>query len=174
MCNEIAAISKSEGSFPDFYPQQIIAGVRIAEQELSEEVFNAYSSVYPGASRIAHALEQIPIIFKGSELDKRAPVTASYWEPREAYSQDRFIQFLLELGLVGTVDTHNDSKHYIQGRFEYFLTDRLTILPSTECCVHPMFFRTLNVDPKYRPRVYPFPGSRDLDPDDAKLLGLKQ
>ena len=34
---------------------------------------NSYSSVYPGAARIAEALSGLPLIFKGNELDKRAP-----------------------------------------------------------------------------------------------------
>lgn len=166
MCNAIAAEGRRNNSFPYFTPHDIVEGVRMVESKLAEEVFNAYNEVYPHAGNIARALSGIPIIFDGSELDRRSRATAAEWQEGH-YSQAAFIQLVVELGIVGTVRQHHREKGYIEAEFDYFREDQLTILPDSECVLHPMFYRKLDPHKAYAPRVFPFPDH----PEFAEVSG---
>lgn len=161
LCNAIANRAVHEGIFPKFDCDTVIAAVQYASNALAEEVFNSYSSVYPRVGRIAEALCGIPMIFKGSELDRRAPLTASEWPPGE-YSPFAFRQLVAELGIVGRVRQGNEKAGYAEVDFEYNSESRLPLMVDNICAIHPMFYRKLNVAIKPNLRVYPFPEHKEF------------
>jgi len=161
LCNSIARISQDGESFPKFGPDSIIAGVQRAEKRLAEEVMNSYSSVYPGAARIAEALSGLPLIFKGNELDKRAPQTASQWPPGE-YSSYAFRQFVSELGIVGRVRNVSEKTGIVEADFEYAGDSRISLLVNDLCVIHPMFYKKLNIRMTKNLCVYPFPDHEEF------------
>lgn len=156
LCNYIAECAKQEGSFPQFSSRSLVEGVRIAEKQLADEVLNAYSSVYPRVGRIIEALNRIPLLFKASELDKRAHCTASEWTPGE-YSQFRFRHLVTELGIVGRVRRLDQTKGYVEADFEYASEGRLALHANDLCVIHPMFYHKLEIQMTSKLRVYPFP-----------------
>jgi hypothetical protein len=161
LCNSIAKRSQEADTFPEFSPENIIEGIQRAEKRLAEEVMNSYSSVYPGAARIAEALSGLPLIFKGNELDKRAPQTASQW-PGGEYSPYAFRQFVSELGIVGRVRNVSEKTGIVEADFEYAGESRISLLPSDECVIHPMFYKKLNIRMTKNLCVYPFPDHKEF------------
>ncbi|MEL6903735.1 MAG: hypothetical protein AAFP07_22610, partial [Cyanobacteria bacterium J06606_4] len=102
LCNAIAASAMAQGTFPHFHPSTIVNAINNRQNSLAEEVINSYSSVYPRVGRIVEALTNLPMLFQGNLLDKRAPMTASEWV-RSEYSPHSFRQLVSELGIVGRV-----------------------------------------------------------------------
>lgn len=161
LCNSIAKCAQERGTFPKFTPEDIISGIQQGEERLADEVFNSYSSVYPNAARIAEALSGIPLIFKGSELDKRARQTASLWAEGD-YSSYAFRQLVVELGIVGRVRHIDEKQGIIEADFEYATTNRLPLLVTDDCVIHPMFYRKLNIKKTKKLCVYPFPDHEEF------------
>lgn len=161
LCNTIAERAFQERSFPLFRPESIVKAVQKGENALAEEVFNSYSSVYPKVGRIVEALSGLPMIFKGNELDKRAPLTASEWAAGE-YSPLAFRQLVAELGIVGRVRQINEKAGYVEADFEYSSESRLPLLVTDWCVIHPMFYQKLNVTINRPLRVYPFPDHEEF------------
>jgi archaellum biogenesis ATPase FlaH len=161
LCNSIARHSQDGETFPKFEPDSIIEGIQRAEKRLAEEVMNSYSSVYPGAARIAEALSGLPLIFKGNELDKRAPQTASQW-PAGEYSSYAFRQFVSELGIVGRVRNVSDKTGIVEADFEYAGDSRISLLVNDLCVIHPMFYKKLNIRMTKNLCVYPFPDHEEF------------
>jgi hypothetical protein len=161
LCNFIARASVQSGDFPKFSRDNLIEGISLGEERLAEEVFNSYQSVYPNAARIADALSGIPMMFPGSELDRRAKITASYWANGD-YSLNNFRQFLAALGIVGRVRKISGNKKIIEADFEYALYGRLPLIPDDMCVIHPMFYRRLHVNTEQKLLVYPFPDHQDF------------
>ncbi|MGB7085981.1 MAG: hypothetical protein WBD47_10535 [Phormidesmis sp.] len=162
LCNAIARRAKQKGTFPRFHPDCIVDAVQDRQNVLAEEVINSYSSLYPKVGRILEALSGLPIIFKGNELDKRAPVTASEWSGE--YSPHGFRQLVSELGIIGRIRHLNEAAGYAEADFEYSSESRLPLLSDHICAIHPMFYRKLNVRYESRVRVYPFPDHEDFKP----------
>ncbi len=156
LCNAIAERAIQETTFPLLQPQTITGAVKQGSTALADEVFNSYSSVYPKVGRIVEALSGLPMIFKGNELDKRAPLTASEWSAGE-YSPLAFRQLVAELGIIGRVRSINEKAGFVEADFEYSCKDRLPLLVTDDCVVHPMFYRKLNIALTQSLRVYPFP-----------------
>lgn len=156
LCNQIANQALRDKTFPIFQPDTILRAVSEAGRILSEEVFNSYSSVYPRVGTIVEALSGLPMIFKGNELDKRAPLTASEWTDGE-YSPNAFRRLVAELGVVGRVRYLNEQAGYVEADFEYSSESRLPLQVTDTCVIHPMFYRKLNIRSSHRLRVYPFP-----------------
>ena len=161
LCNSVASHAQDCDTFPRFGPESIIEGLQRAEKRLAEEVMNSYSSVYPGAARIAEALSGLPLIFKGNELDKRAPQTASQWPPGE-YSSYAFRQFVSELGIVGRVRHLNEKTGIVEADFEYAGESRISLLVNDLCVIHPMFYKKLNIRMTRNLCVYPFPDHEEF------------
>jgi hypothetical protein len=161
LCNAIAAQATQTKTFPIFRPGAIVDAVYQGQNALAEEVFNSYSSVYPKVGRIVEALSGLPMIFKGNELDKRAHLTASEWMPGE-YSPLAFRQLVAELGIVGRVRRIHQQAGYLEADFEYSMENRLPLLVSDQCVIHPMFYRKLNVNVDQDLRVYPFPDHEEF------------
>jgi archaellum biogenesis ATPase FlaH len=161
LCNSIARHSQEGETFPKFEPDSIIEGIQRAEKRLAEEVMNSYSSVYPGAARIAEALSGLPLVFKGNELDKRAPQTASQW-PAGEYSSYAFRQFVSELGIVGRVRNVSEKTGIVEADFEYAGESRISLLVNDLCVIHPMFYKKLNIRMTKNLCVYPFPDHEEF------------
>jgi hypothetical protein len=136
-------------------------GVKLGEERLADEVFNSYSSVYPNAAKIVEALSGLPLLFKGNELDKRAPQTASLWASGD-YTPHAFRQLLAELGIVGRVRQISHSRGVIEADFEYTYANRLPLLVSDDCVIHPMFYKKLNIQKTQKLCVYPFPDREEF------------
>ncbi|MDJ0706063.1 MAG: hypothetical protein QNJ46_22560 [Leptolyngbyaceae cyanobacterium MO_188.B28] len=162
LCNAIAAQAFRSQSFPHFRPHDIVQAIQYGQNALAEEIVNSYSSVYPKVSRILDALSGLPMIFKGNELDKRAPITASEWPPGE-YSPLNFRLLAAELGIVGRVRYCNREAGYAEADFEYSLEGRLPLIVDNLCAIHPMFYRKLNIDTRDGIRVYPFPEHEEFE-----------
>ncbi|MEL6776819.1 MAG: hypothetical protein AAFO06_06145 [Cyanobacteria bacterium J06597_16] len=162
LCNAIARRAKAKGTFPRFHADCIVGAIQSRQNILAEEVINSYSSVYPKVGRILEALSGLPMIFKGNELDKRAPITASEWSGE--YSPHSFRQLVSELGIIGRVRHLNQEAGYAEADFEYSYESRLPLLSENVCAIHPMFYRKLNVQYANRVRVYPFPDHEDFKP----------
>ena len=161
LCNSVAKHAQDGETFPKFGLESIIEGIQRAEKRLAEEVMNSYSSVYPGAARIAEALSGLPLIFKGNELDKRAPQTASQW-PAGEYSSYAFRQFVSELGIVGRVRNVSDKTGIVEADFEYAGDSRISLLVTDMCVIHPMFYKKLNIRMTKNLCVYPFPDHEEF------------
>ncbi len=157
LCNNIAKVAGDTIPEQGFSQQDLLAGIQKIEDKLSGEVINSYNTVYPNVGRIVDALSGFPVRFKGSELDKRAPMTASQWNTGREYSPSNFRQLVAELGIVGRIRSEDLSKGFIEADFEYATEDRLPILSTDDCVIHPLFFRRLNVKVEPKVRVYPFP-----------------
>jgi hypothetical protein len=166
LCNAITGKARVNQTFPFFGSDEIVTAIRQEQNALAEEVFNSYSSVYPRIGRIVEALSGLPMMFKGNELDKRAPLTASEWTPGE-YSPHAFRQLVAELGIVGRVRHVDEKSGIVEADFEYSLEGRLPLLVSDRCVIHPMFYRKLNINLDQNLRVYPFP-----DHEEFKELDL--
>jgi hypothetical protein len=156
LCNAIAQQAMDDETFPQFESATIVEAIARGQNALAEEVFNSYSSVYPKVGRIVEALSGLPMIFKGNELDRRAPLTASEW-PHGEYSPLAFRQLVAELGIVGRVRRRNAATEFIEADFEYSMEGRLPLLVTDECVIHPMFYQKLNIRVEANLRVYPFP-----------------
>jgi archaellum biogenesis ATPase FlaH len=169
LCNSIARHSQDGETFPKFEPDNIIEGIQRAEKRLAEEVMNSYSSVYPGAARIAEALSGLPLIFKGNELDKRAPQTASQW-PAGEYSSYAFRQFVSELGIVGRVRNVSEKTGIVEADFEYAGESRISLLVNDQCVIHPMFYKKLNIRMTKNLCVYPFPDHEEFKFEVSQAL----
>jgi len=161
LCNSVAKHAQDGETFPKFGLESIIEGIQRAEKRLAEEVMNSYSSVYPGAARIAEALSGLPLIFKGNELDKRAPQTASQW-PAGEYSSYAFRQFVSELGIVGRVRNVSEKTGIVEADFEYAGDSRISLLVTDMCVIHPMFYKKLNIRMTKNLCVYPFPDHEEF------------
>jgi archaellum biogenesis ATPase FlaH len=169
LCNSVARHSQDGETFPKFEPDSIIEGIQRAEKRLAEEVMNSYSSVYPGAARIAEALSGLPLIFKGNELDKRAPQTASQW-PAGEYSSYAFRQFVSELGIVGRVRNVSEKTGIVEADFEYAGDSRISLLVNDLCVIHPMFYKKLNIRMTKNLCVYPFPDHEEFKFEVSQAL----
>jgi hypothetical protein len=156
LCNAIAEQAMQNHTFPHFESAAIVQAVNQGQNALAEEVFNSYSSVYPKVGRIVEALSGLPMVFKGNELDRRAPLTASEW-PHGEYSPLAFRQLVAELGIVGRVRRKDELAGHIEADFEYSMESRLPLLVTDECVIHPMFYQKLNIIQAQNLRVYPFP-----------------
>jgi hypothetical protein len=170
LCNSVARHAQESETFPKFEPESIIEGIQRAEKRLAEEVMNSYSSVYPGAARIAEALSGLPVIFKGNELDKRAPQSASQWPPGE-YSPYAFRQFVSELGIVGRVRSISEKTGIVEADFEYAGESRISLLVNDQCVIHPMFYKKLNIRMTRNLCVYPFPDHEEFRFEVFHALG---
>jgi len=58
------------------------------------------------------------MVFKGSELDRRAKHSAAHW-PNGSYSPDAFRQLVAQLGIVGRVRSAS-AGGTLEADFEYF------------------------------------------------------
>ena len=144
ICNTIANRALRERKFPVFSNQNIVEGVAEAELHLANEILNSYSSIYPNVGRIiSAALQRIPMVFDGRELDRRARQSAPEWAGD--YSPSKFRQLVAEVGVVGRVTRGDEDAGYIDADFEYSLPDRLDLTHRDTCVVHPMFNQKLNV-----------------------------
>ena len=161
LCNEIARRSKQRGTFPKFLPETIVETINDNVLELSTEVINAYSSTYPNTARILTALVGLPKKFKGRELDRIAPRTASEW-PAGEYSPLKFRELVAELGIVGRIRGSSDRTGIVEADFEYNRKDRLNLQVDDDCVIHPMFYEKLNTEFAHPIHVYPFPDHKDF------------
>ncbi len=158
VCNNIAILADRRGEFPKFSQETIRRAVKNAEVDLSDEILNSYSTVYPNAGDIVSALEGMPIQFKCSALYRASKRTAGYWTDGE-YSQLEFIKLLLELGVIGRKRENSETSKFVTADFEFALQDRLFVTEKDHCVIHPMFYSKLNIN-RNNPTddcVYPFP-----------------
>lgn len=161
LCNFIATRAVEGGRFPDFSEEDIRLGVRDGELGLAVEIINSFSSIYPRVGSIVDALMNMPMLFEGNQLDKRARQSATEW-PGDAYSPSRFRRLVTELGIVGRVRRHNEEAGFIDAEFEYSLEHRLPITHRDQCVIHPMFYSRFNVEFNSPSRVMPFSTDRGL------------
>jgi hypothetical protein len=158
VCNAIA--NRAGSRFPHFSEPDIREAVKQAESDLASEIINSFHSVYPRVHDIVDALMNMPMVFAGNELDKRAPLSKTAWSDA-SYSPAAFRQLVAELGIVGRVSRNNLKDGFIDADFEYSLRDRLRVTHRDQCVIHPMFYKRLNVDINARARIMPFSTDRD-------------
>lgn len=156
LCNRVAALAKKEGTFPKISQSALGMAVQAGERELATEVINSYSRIYPGVGWILDALVGGPMVFRGKDLDRLAPRTASVWQFGD-YSPLKFRQVVAELGVVGRVRRMDERSGIVEADFEYAMHDRLPLQVDDLCAIHPMFYQRLNTQLTKRLIVYPFP-----------------
>jgi hypothetical protein len=139
-----------------------VRAVKDTEVGLASEVLNSYATVYPNVEKIVTALNGMPMVFRGNELDKVAPRTRRYWE-RGHYDPSEFKQIVAELGIVGVVRRRERNGPHLEADFEYNKRDRLVIGEKDECVLHPMFFEKLHTQIQPGLIVHPFPDHPDFD-----------
>jgi hypothetical protein len=162
LCNSIAEHALAEGRFPIFSEEDIRVGIRNQETKLANEIINSFS-LYIGDElpKIVDALLEMPMLFNGKELERRARESANKWNwQRRQFSKEDFIQLVAELGIVGLVRRHNEDSGYIDADFEYSLQQRLTITPRAKCVIHPMFYSRFRVEFNSQSLVMPFSTER--------------
>ncbi|MCC6456032.1 MAG: hypothetical protein IT328_13850 [Caldilineaceae bacterium] len=162
LCNQIARYALKNDAFPDFWKIPIIQIVRETEINLANEVLNSYALIYPRLSDIVDALQALPMMFEGKELDKVAKRSTAAWPPGE-YSPDSFRKLVAELGIVGRVRSLDSTAKIVAADFEYALTDRLPLHSNDMCVIHPMFYTRLHINVDQQLVVYPFPDHPDFD-----------
>ena len=155
LCNEIATRAAVDSAFTPFPPAAIVGAIRDSIPELSTEVINAYSSIYPHVPRIVEALVGLPMVFKGSALDRVAPRTASEWQKGE-YSPLKFRHVVGQLGIVGRVRKQT-ANGIVEADFEYAMDDRISLQADDLCAIHPMFCEKLKTDTSHPVTILPFP-----------------
>ncbi len=143
LCNLIASQSIRSGNFPIMSQNDIIKGVSEGESRLASEIVNSYGWIYPGVGKIIQALSNMPIMFNGSEIDKRASESASHWK-NGTYSQDAFCRLVVELGIIGKVVKGGSESGFITAEFEYAQQSSMHINHRDICVLHPMFVKRLN------------------------------
>jgi hypothetical protein len=158
VCNAIA--KRAGARFPRFTEVDIREAVKEAESVLASEIVNSFHSVYPRVHEIVDALMNMPMVFPGNELDRRAPLSKTAW-PEHSYSPAAFRQLVAELGIVGRVSRNNLEAGFIDADFEYSLRERLRVTHRDECVIHPMFYKRLNVDRNAKARIMPFSTDRE-------------
>jgi hypothetical protein len=162
LCNQIARYALKNNVFPDFWRIPIVQIVKETEQNLANEVLNSYALIYPRLSDIVNALQALPMMFEGKELDRVAKRSTPAWPPGE-YSPDSFRKLLAELGIVGRVRSLDSQAKVVAADFEYALIDRLPINSSDLCVIHPMFYSRLHTNMDQQLVVYPFPDHPDFE-----------
>ncbi|MEW6737375.1 MAG: serine/threonine-protein kinase [Acidobacteriota bacterium] len=161
LCNWIVRKAQQDGTFPRFLPETIVNSIRENMSDLATEVINAYSSTYPNVARILTSLVGLPNRFKGSELDRVAPRTASEW-PAGDYTPLKFRELVAELGIVGRIRKFDTKTGIVEADFEYNRKDRLFLQVDDDCVIHPMFYEKLNTKIVQSIHVYPFPEHQDF------------
>ncbi len=159
LCNQIALGAQRAGTSPHFTAETIRESIHGSQSELAADVLNAYASRYPNVAGIVNALSGLPKIFRGSELDRVAPRTASEWQ-HERYSPLRFRKVVAELGIVGRVRKFDAG--FAEADFEYSQDTPLYLQSDDLCAVHPMFYRRLNIVNDVKAVVYPFPDHHEF------------
>jgi hypothetical protein len=170
ICNAIAQEAIVARRFPQFSEQDIRVGVRESEIDLANEIINSFGSIYHNVHLIVDALMNMPMLFRGNDLDKRAPQTKKEWPP-SSYSQPSFRQLVVDLGIVGRVRKPVAGSRYIDAEFQYARRERIPITSHDECVMHPMFYSRFNVqfDSTSRQLVFPFATDRLEHFDDDEL-----
>jgi hypothetical protein len=170
ICNEIAKRASRAGGFPNFGHDTLKEAIWNCELELANEVFNAYSQIYPSIGNIVLALSGLPMTFKGKELDKVAKRTSAHWDKGD-YSPDKFRQIVTETGIVGRQRGDKDARSgIIEADFEFAMEDRLYIHEQDDCVIHPMFYRKLNIVKQAGTCIYPFPDH----PDFSNIIDMRR
>lgn len=162
LCNGIVRQARIHGLGLNFTRVDIPQVVRSIETEMADEVINSYSAIYPQVSAVIDSLHEIPITFKGNELDKVARKTRSAW-PHGEYSLEAFRALVVELGIVGKIRHRDRHGPYIIGDFDYTMTDHLPLSSDDDCVVHPMFYEKLHVKWTDPVIVWPVPEQPDSD-----------
>jgi len=148
--------------FPNLSESDIREGVKNMETELAIEIINSFGAQYPNVDKIVNGLMNMPMIFGGNELDKRAHETATHWP--ESYTAAKFRSLVAELGIVGRV-CGRDNGH-IRAVFEYALRDGLELTHRDECVIHPMFYTRFSVVFNSESRVVPVSVFEDGSKED--------
>jgi hypothetical protein len=161
LCNAIGNRAIDSGHFPRFSEQIIREGIVAEENELANEIINAFESVYPHAGLIVDALMGVESIFPASTLDRRAKETKTHWN-YGTYSPHNFRKMMTELGIVGRIKRRNEQSGYIDAEFEYASPSRLPLSIHDQCVIHPMFYRRLNVAVETGTRVLPFSTDQEI------------
>jgi hypothetical protein len=155
LCNKMAEACNGETTCT-MSADVMLSTVRAQAVQLASEVVNAYSSNYSNLGRIAEALVGAPVRFKGKQLDKLAPRTASLW-PNQDYSPLKFRTMVAELGIVGRVRKVDDRTKLVEADFEYAVNQPLSLQVDDDCVVHPMFYERFRINSGDGFTVFPFP-----------------
>jgi hypothetical protein len=155
LCNKMAEACDGETTCT-MSADVMLSTVRAQAAQLASEVVNAYSSNYANLGRISEALVGAPVLFKGKQLDKLAPRTASLW-PNRDYSALKFRTMVAELGIVGRVRKVDERTKLVEADFEYAVDKPLSLQVDDDCVVHPMFYERFRINSSDGFTVLPFP-----------------
>jgi hypothetical protein len=135
------------------------------EELCASEIVDSYSATFPEGKDIMKQIDNLPIIEK-VELIKKSwsdlgakKILSKYRDfPEVIVEADRFIRFLVEIGVIGriAIDSLHNKNKYIYAEFEYTMPQTLNIKSTDMVAIHPLF--TSMVSPERHKDLSPYVG----------------
>jgi hypothetical protein len=145
--------------------RRIVRGIRQVEEKIVMEIFGAFRLVHPTAEETCRrCLPALGHKFDSGELQRVFNRHGKAVFGGEGFRD--FQRMLIELGVVGRVNTAKTGNVYIQGDFEYNVDHELILAPQDEMCMHPLFSGIYGGSKRELP-VYPYGCKLDDDSEDA-------
>lgn len=147
----------------------VINGIRHAEDNLALEVFSAYKDIHPALEVACEdCIPKLPLKFSDGTLIK----TFNYHGKKRTHSLSYidFKRMLMEAGVVGVFD--RETERYFTANFEYTARDKL-MDNGGPYCLHPIFavkYNCIKNSSDSKKPIYPF-GS---DPNAADYRELRE
>lgn len=140
-------------------------GVRDIEDMIVQEIFGAFSGLYPHAKVVCEGcLPELHSKFSRGDLERVFRRNGKRLFQSDEF--DDFQQMLIEIGCIGRV--LDDQGKYIQGQFEYTVPYKLVTSSDDLLCIHPLFCELFNVKIREQKPIYPY-GSKIEDKDVREL-----
>jgi hypothetical protein len=118
------------------------------EELCATEIIDSYRSVFPEGKELMGAIGDIPIICTVASLKRNwaklgaKKILNKYSSfPEVIVESDRFIRFLIEVGIIGRAEALENPSDgaYIKAVYEYTLPQHLHVKSSEMIAIHPIF-----------------------------------
>lgn len=171
--NEIHRLNTmSDEQFPDHISGiAIVQGIQNLEGNLVNEIFSAFSFLYPAAREYCEiSLPELPRRFTNGDLQRVYTRHVKRFikdTNRDPIDYRAFRNMLIEIGAIGRVIGETD--YYIQGVFEYIVSNKLNISSEDELCIHPIFSGTFPSSLKKSADIQKFVYPLGADPTSVNI-----
>lgn len=152
------------------------------EELCAIEIVDSYSSIFPEGNELMNSIASLPALSTIDEIKsmwsqvgaKKTLNKYAHVYPEVQAESDRFIRFLIEVGVIGRVinDTNGQADGYVNALFEYTMPQKMYLAGSDSVAMHPIFSK--NCDKKNYAKlgdnkgVYP-KGTEQGDVDKAPM-----
>ncbi|MCU7919222.1 MAG: hypothetical protein KZQ95_12825 [Candidatus Thiodiazotropha sp. (ex Epidulcina cf. delphinae)] len=118
------------------------------EDLCAREIIDSYRPVFPEGRELMDTIDDIPLISlledlkrDWSKLGAKKVLNKYLAFPGVTVEADRFIRFLVEVGVIGRVQSSGDLKNgdYVNAEYEYTLPQRLHVHSNDYIAIHPIF-----------------------------------